>query len=93
MQHWGIYSLLSQPEAEVRSDCLATWLYSGVIVIVMHTLLNFYGQSQSTRNSAVYAEIGPIPKGKKAVVMPDTTVQYAVVKKKQQQQQCETGKV
>ena len=57
----------------------------------MHTL--FYGQSQSTRNSAVYAEIGPIPKGKKAVVMPDTTVQYAAVKKKQQQQQCETGKV
>ena len=57
----------------------------------MHTLI--FGQSQSTRNSAVYAEIGPIPKGKKAVVMPDTTVQYAVVKKKQQQQQRETGKV
>ena len=56
----------------------------------MHTLI--FGQSQSTRNSAVYAEIGPIPKGK-AVVMPDTTVQYAVVKKKQQQQQSETGKV
>ena len=74
----------------MRSDGLATRLYSGAIVVIMHTL--FYGQSQSTRNSAVYAEIGPIPKGK-AVVMPDTTVQYAVVKKKQQQQQCETGKV
>ena len=74
----------------MQSDCLATWLYSGVIVIIMHTLL--FGQSQSTRNSAVYAEIGSIPKGK-AVVMPDTTVQYAVVKKKQQQQQCEMGKV
>ena len=93
MQHWGIYSLLSQPEVEVRSvqsDYLATRLYSGDIVIIMHTL--FFGQSQSTRNSAVYAEIGPIPKGK-AAVMPDTTVQYAIVKKKQQQQQCEMGKV
>ena len=68
----------------------------------MHTIC--FSIPQSTRNSTVYAEIGPkaIPKVAKeanalAVVMPNTSVQYAVVKKKrstaQQWEQNATGKV
>ena len=92
MQHWGVYSLLAQPEAQVRSHHMI-WLHQ--FVLYDYHAYNYFLISQSTRNSAVYAEIGPIPQGKKAVVMPDITVQYAVVKKKQsteQHQQCATGK-
>ena len=83
-------SVLSQPEADVRSTTTA-------LMELLLSLIHAYGftiilVSQSTRNSAAYAEIGPISQGKKAVMMLDTTVPYAVVKKKQKSLQCEMGK-